>query len=705
MEQPEDNTVYENETSECKEGGGNSTNPNFSGFIINKESIDVDVEDQDSSRSSIFSEYRERKERRQSKSSIAKDSIGEDDESNYDNPDIESPNPRMDRRRSSVLSDYQERKERLLKESRQSRSSVAIDSIGEDDESKYDNTDIENPNPRMDRRRSSVFSDYQERKERFANSKGSIIKDSVGENEDTDDVVGSTVEGTTPRTRMERRQSSIFSIVQNANIETVTAPKPKPCIPPKVEITLLTIFVIVCLVVVWITILPLAGSDVYQGLVTRRLRNIPQNLSLPSIRLLSRLNLSNLSVECPEMFIFSHKDNSCKPRCGAWSGCGISMYYVERYSIIIIDTVGIIVGIFGVVSWLLDYKHWVLRHFAIVFSTQVAFISSIAFALLDLPGSKYLFCSNEDKPFEDVAGEDRLHIQVYAAAITFLNISFLFWLWFSLVNISLVAFFPLSLTLQKKSFCKKLLVGESIFAWGIPLCIIGLFTAAGGRFNLGFAIQHPTSNGAPPNFILSIPFYILFRMIISTFLIIFIKIRFQIIKSQKYSSKRIKISSLEKRFIAIGELYVALILLRSMYSSWIGFSLKWELQNEGFAACVTLGSSFTTTHRNTTMSIFNNTSIVADLLPLPLKNIVPECTYPCILPLRTILLRLIWIIIFSITSLHPIYSVFSRCSNRWRGHSANTKSTTFTNHNQSTLKDSCNSKTSLGVSRSFNSSN
>ena len=601
--------------------------------------------------------------------------------------------------RSSIFSEYSERKER-----RQSKSSFAKDSIGEDDESKYDNTDIENPNPRMERRRSSVFSDYQERKERFANSKGSINKDSVGENEDTDDVVGSTVEGTTPRTRMERRQSSIFSIVQNANIETVTAPKPKPCIPPKLEITLLTIFVIVCLVVVWITILPLAGSDVYQGLITRRLRNIPQNLSLPSIRLLSRLNLSNLSVECPEMFIFSHKDNSCKPRCGAWSGCGISMYYVERYSIIIIDTVGIIVGIFGVVSWLLDYKHWVLRHFAIVFSTQVAFISSIVFALLDLPGSKYLFCSNEDKPFEDVAGEDRIHIQVYAAALTVFNISFLFWLWLSLINISLTVFFPLSAIIKKKSFYKHLLIFESIFAWGIPLCMVGLFTAAGGRFNLSFVTQHPNSNGALPNIIFAIPFYFLFRLTISTFLIIFIKIRFQIIKSQKYLSKRIKISSLEKRFIAIGVLYVALILLRSMYSSWIGFSLKWELQNEGFAACVTLGSSFTTTHRNTTMSIFNNTSIVADLLPSPLKNIVPECTYPCILPLRTILSRLIWIIIFSLTSLRPIYSVLSRFSNRWRSSPASTKNTKFMVSNQTTQKDSCNSKASFGLSRSSQSS-
>ena len=638
----DDDTVYENVTSECKEKTQIFENPN------SKDSFDVDVESCLETIKTI---------------------------------------PRLERRISIILSENSERKESILKERILSTSSTVEDSIGEDDEVKVDSPDIENPNPRMETR-SSMVSSYQKRKEKFSISESLSITDIIGEN---------SVERTTPIPRLERRKSSISSIVQNANIETITAPKPKPCIPMKVEIPVLVIFVIVCLVIVWSTILPLAGSDVYQGLVTRRLRSIPQNLSLPSIRLLDRLNISNLTVVCPEMFIFSPKDNSCKPQCGAWSGCGRSMYYVERYSLVIIDCVGIIVGIFGFVSWLLDYKHWEWKHFAIVISTKVAFVSSIAFAFLDLPGSKYLYCSNEDKPFA-VAGEGKIHLQVYSAVLTFLNYSFLLWLCFSLINISLTTFFALSITLQKKSFYRKLLVVESILAWGTPLCLIGLFTAAGGSFSLDFAIQHPVSNEAPPNFILSIPYYILFRLMISIFLVIFIKIRFQIIKSQKYSSKRIKISTLEKRFIAIGVLYVVVIFLHSLYSSWISFSVKWELQNEGYAACVTLGSSFTTTNRNTTMGTFNSTSIVADLLPPSLKNIIPECIYPCILPFRTILLRISWITIFSITSLQPIYSVLSRCSNRWRPGSVNTKSTTLKSRNQTTLKDSCNSKASFGVS-------
>ena len=666
MEQIDENSVYENVTNERKERRDNFVNPIFFDNSISKDSNDIDVENCSETNETV---------------------------------------PRMERRNSSAFSEHSDRKERFLNTRSQSKSSIVKDSIGED-ESNDDNPDTENSNhPKMERRRSSMFNYYQEREERFVNSNSSIDKDVVGEGEGTNYFGNVPIEGATPRPRMEKRQSSILSIVPNANIETVIAPIPKNFIPPKVEKTLLMIFVIICLAIVWFTILPLAGSEVYQGLVTRSLRNIPQNLSLPSIRLLGQLNISNLTVQCPEMFIFSPKDNSCKPQCGAWSGCGRSMYYVEKYSLIILDITGIIIGIFGNVSWLLDYKHWEWRNFAIVFSTNVAFVSSIAFAFLDVPGSRYLFCSNEDKPFEDVLGEGNIHIQVYSAVTTFLNFSFLFWMWFSLINITLTVFSAMSVTLQKRSFYKSLLIVESILAWGTPLSLIGLFTAAGGRFNLNFAIQHPVSNGSPPNLLLSIPCYILFRLVISTILLIFINIRFQIIKSQKFSTKRIKISSLEKRFIVIGVIYVVLIVLRSMYSSGISFSLKWELQNEGYAACVTLGSAFTTTRHNTTMSIFNNTSIVADLLPLPLKNIIPECSYPCILPISTILLRISWIIIFSITSLQPIYSILSRCSNRWRATSTNTKSTVFTSRNQTTLKYSSNSRASLGVSCSFPSSN
>ena len=116
---------------------------------------------------------------------------------------------------------------------------------------------------------------------------------------------------------------------------------------------------------------------------------------------------------------------------------------------------GIIIGIFGNVSWLLDYKHWEWGEFAIVFSTNVAFVSSIAFAFLDVPGSRYLFCSNVDKPFEDVSCEGNIHVQVYSAVITFLNFSFLFCMWFSLINITLTVFSAMSVTLQKKIILQK----------------------------------------------------------------------------------------------------------------------------------------------------------------------------------------------------------------------------------------------------------
>ena len=498
------------------------------------------------------------------------------------------------------------------------------------------------------------------RREKFSNpnyqNKNSMHRDSiskVSESQDADDVLGANE---APKPRMERRKSSIFSIIQTPNAEIVISSKPKPCIPVGVQQVLLAIFVFGCIVILWLTLLPLIGFDVYQGIVAKRLGIFAQNFSLPTERILANIDLSNKTVNCPDMYIFVPNENSCKPQCGHWSGCGRIMYFLEKYTLIVFDTAGIIVGILGFLNWVLSFKDWQLKHFAIFVCIIMAFISSLLFAAIDLPGSRYLYCSNEVKQWNDVKNESRVHIEIFSGLNYLAFSSLLFWLWFALINISLPVFFTLSATLQFNSFYRKLFIVEAIFAWGLPVCIIGLFIGVGGKFNLQNAIQHPTNDRSPGRFIIALPIFILFRLIITTFFIILYRIRSQILKTQKFASKTIKIGWLEKRFIGIGVLYVCLITIRTFYASWVNFSLRWDLQNRGYDACITLESSFTPAYQNMT---YYNLTIVADLLPMSVRNRLTECSYPCIIPIRTIVLRISWIFIFSITSLTPIYSFCS----------------------------------------------
>ena len=521
-----------------------------------------------------------------------------------------------------------------------------------------DNLAFEN-SPRIDcNLRREIFSNpnYQ--------NKNSINKDTISKMSDSQEADDVLDKSETPKPRTERRKSSIFSIIQTSHTEIVIAPKPKPCVPIEVQQVLLGIFVLVCIVGAWLTLLPLIGFDVYQGLVAKRLGLSSQNFTLPIERILANINLSNRTVNCPEMYLFVPKENSCKPQCGNWGGCGRIMYYLEKYIIVAVDTCGIIVGILGLINWVLIFKEWQLKHFAIFICVIMAFISSWVFAALDLPGPRYLYCSNEVKQWNDVKNESRTLIMIYSGLLYFVVSSLLFWLWFSLLNIALPAFFTLSATLQFNSFYRKLFIVEAIFAWGLPLCIIGLFIGVGGTFNLQSAIQHPSNDRTPGRFILAIPIFIIYRLIITTFFIILYRVRFQILKTQKFASALIKISWLEKRFIGIGVLYVFLITIRTFYSSWINYSSRWNIQNRGYDACITLESSFAIEFPNTTLDVYYNASIVADLLPMNVRSRLTECRYPCIIPFRTILLRIGWVIIFSITSMKPIYSLSSRLASK-----------------------------------------
>ena len=501
----------------------------------------------------------------------------------------------------------------------------------------------------------------------FSNQKyqsDSISKDSTSELSESQNVDDVMDEPEAPKPRDERRLSSILTVIQTQNTEIVTTPKPKPCIPIRVQQVLLSIYVLCCITAVWITLLPLIGSEIYQGIVTNPLGVSLQNISLPTERILAKLDLSNKTVSCPDLYIFVPNENSCKPRCGHWSGCGRIMFYLEKYILITMDTAGIIVGTLGLVSWVLSFKTWQLKHFAIFVCVIMAFVSSLLFAALDLPGSRFIYCSNEVKQWNDVRNESRLHIEVYSGLIYFAHSSLLFWLWFALINIAVSAFFTLSPTLQFKSFYRKLFFLEALLAWGLPVCIIGLYIGVGGNFSLQNVIQHPTNDRSPGHFIIALPTYVLYRLIITTFFIIIYRIRSQILKAQKFACNTIKISLLEKRFIGIGMLYVCLITLRTFYASWVNYSLRWNTQNRAYDACITLESTFTPAYQNMTISMHYNESVVADLLPMSVRSQLTDCSYPCIIPFRTIVIRISWIITFSITSLMPIYTFCKMFTNR-----------------------------------------
>ena len=450
-----------------------------------------------------------------------------------------------------------------------------------------------------------------------------------------------------------RRKSTIFSII-DPQIVTEEAKKSKPCLPVFCQKYTLIIFVISFVIILWLSMMPQFIYEIYKSVVNTNSSETATEVSLPET-LLQQLNLSNESVDCPQMYIFVSEDNSCKPKCGEWSGCGLVLYYVERFLFIAIDLCGIIFGVFGLISWLINFREVKFKkHFALIICVFTAVLSSLFFAALDIPGNRYLYCSNEDKQWDAVASEGSVHIQIYSGVLFFMSVSFVNWLWLSLINIALVAYFPMSKRLQSNSFFWKMFAAEVLFGWGSPVLLFGVFIGIGGRSYLERPIQHPSRYYTDGRFLLGLPYHIVFRLIITTFFAIVYKIRTQTLDTQKYSHKQFAVSVLEKRFIAIGVLYVFILFIRSFYGAVIGFAYQWEELNRAYAACVTLGSPIS--H----ISLRNSTNLVYQLLPPGLIEQVPECTHPCVLPFGPIFFRSSWIVIFSIITLQPILSLKSK---------------------------------------------
>ena len=495
----------------------------------------------------------------------------------------------------------------------------------------------------MENKNTSIYSNPRvigaQNRERNDITKNSLYKTSESVDSVTDEC----------RPSLPRRKSSIFSIIETDKETMENMTKPKLCLPIKCQKVALSIFTVVGIAIIWLSLGFLLGYEGYARVKLQRSNISIANLVTRPERLLSYANLTNQSIQCPAMYIYTPRTRTCTPKCGEWGSCGPVMYYIERYFLILLDIIGIVLGVYGIISWIINYKQYNWKQFAVFICIVMSILPSLFFAALDFPGQKYLFCSNEDKEWDAVRRESHLHVHIYGGVLAYVFYSLGFWIWFTLINISLSAFFPLSPRLQSKSFYWKLGIVEALIAWGVPLLILSAFIATGGRFNLENAIEPPSYNFGSGAYIIAAPIYVLYRFILTTFLLLFHKIRWAVLNSQKYKTTRVQMSPLEKRFIGVGAFYIFLLIARTVYASWAGFTIKWNLENRAYGACIALGSPIIPAQYNNSIPAHANATIVSDLLPPRLRNLIPPCDYPCIIPFNPILVRMAWLIILCVT--------------------------------------------------------
>ena len=149
----------------------------------------------------------------------------------------------------------------------------------------------------------------------------------------------------------------------------------------------------------------------------------------------------NVSINCQEGLIFSEKEQKCVYPCGNFHSCGVTCLLIERIIFTIMSICGIFLSLFNLIAWAFVGSLRSFAHIGIFIVTCITLLMVSIVAVPGIPGASYFFCNNEDITVDDVNKWFTVRLNIYGAVYDCLSIMTLCWLFFSIVNISVVIYF------------------------------------------------------------------------------------------------------------------------------------------------------------------------------------------------------------------------------------------------------------------------
>ena len=449
-----------------------------------------------------------------------------------------------------------------------------------------------------------------------------------------------------------RRQSTVFSIVSkdSSNCMLNTQPE-RQLVPYRYKIWLLRSIALVCILAVVAVYLPRIFFTIklakHNDIHTNDTAN---NLSQPE-QILSRLNLSNFTIECPSMYIFVPEDSLCEPQCGKWAGCGILGFYIEKCLMAVLTLGAIILGVLTITSWIIVVKTWRLKHLPILFCAVQSLVISVLLGVIDIPGYGYFYCLEQEIPWKDLK-EANTHILLYSRVLSFAGISLILWLACVFFNISLAVYFPLNKRIETTKFQTTLLVVEILIAWVFPIVFVIITGLLGFEGGLEILILQPQTAQYKNQRIAHLLLIAICILMLTCAILIIYKMKAQKLILSKFTTTKIKLSEIEKRYLAYACVYLAIASLRTVLLVASDFQqAKLETNLKEYTACITLNSQFLHSdsgHTDTVYSYFNLTT------PQPI------CNAPCAIALDAITIRIGLFTTFAVTTIQSLPTLLKK---------------------------------------------
>ena len=379
----------------------------------------------------------------------------------------------------------------------------------------------------------------------------------------------------------------------------------------------------------------------------------------------------NTSLVCPEPYLFSQTERKCVYSCGAFHSCGFTCIIVEKVIFAILSICGILLSFVNLVSWPFVGSLKSFTHIGIFIVICIVAFMVVQLAIPGILGASIFFCNNEFVTVEDVNWRFPFRINIYGGLYDYFNLLTLYWLFFSIFNISLVLFFPLKL--QDKNKVKVAIIIAEICLSILPLFSIVI------PFTDGKLYTYNNGHGsamlpfpAYTFFLQFLPCVVLISAVFSIAVFIITHLHLGKISMTKYSTSLPNLSSLEKRFIILSILmvgYVIFVFCNSIWFSFVAEEIKYRLEKH--LVCISLLS------RTDSSETSKNNCILGDLLMLPGWNdticneftFTQEDLYPGFIEIiNHTILRSLWIPTFLLTMPVGLIELISKClkSKRYR---------------------------------------
>ena len=359
-----------------------------------------------------------------------------------------------------------------------------------------------------------------------------------------------------------------------------------------------------CIIPGWIItfapILPLLFSESFPKY------NISQNQML-----LDKLNLSNVTVLCPEGYTFSPIEQRCTTVCGYYDNYPLPLTISKRVllsAIAVINTGVTILAIYRLIRYRKEFK---FQHHPIFIGVFVNLLQSIVGGIPDILGANIFFCEGRQIDYATLNANPTIQVHIHGALMITLSISNRLWFVMALVLI-LLATFPLRSIFKRNRNRIITVVAEICVCVVYPaVCGLAPFVPFSG-YALSDTIMLPVSVSK----IVGAVFGYLTQLTISgltlTIVVLIIyRIHSQIQMGSARTGKRVGIQPIEKRLIFFNIVYFVLnAVITITLASLLIFKNIIEKNSNDYASYLTLNSPYSPNtmnpfELNTTLSLLS----------------------------------------------------------------------------------------------------